>query len=379
MKLTGVTNARIVLEDRIVFGSLLVDRDGSIVELDEDAVIRQGLLDLEGDFLLPGLVDVHTDNLERQVLPRTQARWPSRSAFMAHDGHCVAAGITTVADALTVGGIRYESQRIQTMKDALVDLADLRGLGLFRADHFLHVRCELPAPNFRELFEESMASGPVQMVSLMDHTPGGGQYTNLAKFRSARKAEGLDEQAIDFMIREAQALRDQHAADNRRYVLDRVGHLPVSLASHDDVDADEIRRNAEDGIMISEFPVSMAAARTAVELGMQTVAGAPNVVRGGSHSGNVAVSDLVAEGCVTALASDYYPSALLESAFWLARHNLCSLPASVAMVTAAPSRMLGLTDRGVIAPGCRADLVRVKEIVGHPLVRGVWRSGERVA
>ncbi|MBU2755787.1 alpha-D-ribose 1-methylphosphonate 5-triphosphate diphosphatase [Acidithiobacillus sp. CV18-2] len=378
MKIRGFRNARLVLPDEVVLGSLLLDDDGKIRILDEGPSSSSELLDCAGDFLLPGLVDIHTDNLERQVQPRTQARWPSRSAFLAHDAQCIAAGITSVADALCVGDAGFEAQRVQTLRDALVDLQQLRAGDQLRAEHFLHLRCELPVANLPQLLQESLAAGPVQMLSLMDHTPGVGQHTNLEKFRSGRRAEGLSEEELEQRIAESQERHHRYSAQNRAFILELLRDRPLPVASHDDVTPEEIERNARDGIRISEFPVTLAAARHAVDLGMATVAGAPNLVRGGSHSGNVAVADLVREGVVSALASDYYPSSLLEAAFLLAEQKLASLPQAIAMVTSSPARLLGLEDRGSMTPGQRADLLRGRYQDGLVTLRGVWRAGERV-
>ncbi|MBU2759782.1 alpha-D-ribose 1-methylphosphonate 5-triphosphate diphosphatase [Acidithiobacillus sulfurivorans] len=379
MKTLAFSNFRMVLEDRMVHGALTLDENGKIIALEEDPHPRPGSEDGQGDWLLPGLVDVHTDNLERQVQPRSNVRWPSRSAFLAHDSQCAAAGITTVADALCVGDAGFESQRIQTLRDAVVDLTFLDEQGLLRSDHVLHLRCELPTPNMQQLFETAMAQAPVHMISIMDHTPGVGQHANLDKFREGRRGDGYSEAELDQMIEEAQQRREIHSEINRHYLLEKLRGRGLQIASHDDRTVEEIQRNATDGIRIAEFPVSMEAAQEARRLGMATVAGAPNVVRGGSHSGNVAVRDLVAAGLVDVLASDYVPHALLEAAFALTRMGLIKLPEAVQMVSLAPARMLGLEDRGALQIGMRGDLLRVRDFDNHPLLRAVWKAGERMA
>jgi len=378
MPIKGFCNAQLVLDNEIRNASLVLDESGYILDVD-DADHRKGLLDCSGDYLIPGLVDIHTDNLERQVLPRTKARFPSRSAFLAHDAQCAVAGITTVADALCVGDAGFESQRIQTLRDALDDLADLADQGVLRSEHVLHLRCELPSPNFRDLFDESVARASVHLVSLMDHTPGVGQYANLEKFRALQRAEGLSDIDLQKKIADAQERRERFSAKNREYVLERLRDFPVTIASHDDVTVAEVEQNFADGIRICEFPVTDTAAQRAMELGMLSVGGAPNIVRGGSHSGNIAISDLVTRNLIHALASDYYPSALLEAPFRLFMNGLCSLPKAIAMVTRTPASILGLSDRGSLQPGLRGDIVRVGVFDGQPYVRGVWRLGERVA
>ena len=217
------------------------------------------------------------------------------------------------------------------------------------------------------------------MVSLMDHSPGIGQYGDLEQFRATRRKEGKSEAFIEERIELLGAQRAQWRDPNRRALLARVAGLGIPLASHDDRTLADIEENFEDGIRISEFPVTAAAAQAARDRGMQVIAGAPNIVRGGSHSGNVNAADLVRAGTVDVFASDYVPAALVEAA-WLAA-NACgiALPAAVAMITDNAARMAHLPDRGRIAPGLRADLVRVRVHEGMPVVRQVWRAGERVA
>jgi alpha-D-ribose 1-methylphosphonate 5-triphosphate diphosphatase len=234
-----------------------------------------------------------------------------------------------------------------------------------------------------ELFDPVADHPRVRMVSLMDHSPGVGQYANLDFYRALRRRGGLDDAHIERRIGELQAQRERLRGPNRRALLDRVAAGRVAgrdlaLASHDDRTVEEIAENAADGIRISEFPVTMAAAKAAKQAGMQVVAGAPNIVRGGSHSGNVSVTDLLAAAAVDALASDYVPSSLIEAAFQCARSAI-TLPEAVALIADRPARLAGLHDRGRLAPGLRADLVRVRLHGALPVVRQVWRSGERVA
>ncbi len=378
---TTLTNAWLVLSDEVVFGSIVLkgDRIADVQRGRSDALSAR---DLDGDYLIPGAVDVHTDNLERQVQPRAMARWPSRSAMVAHDAQCAAAGVTTVFDALCLGDLGFDKERIRTFRDGVADLDVLADADLLKAEHFLHLRCEVPAHDMLELFDPVADHRRARMVSLMDHSPGVGQYANMDFYRALRRRGGLDDATIERRIGELQSQRERLRGPNRRALLDRVAGRVAAhdlvLASHDDRTAEEIAENAADGIRISEFPVTMAAAKAAKQAGMQVIAGAPNIVRGGSHSGNVSVADLLGEAAVDALASDYVPSSLIEAAFQCARAGI-TLPEAVALITSRPARLAGLHDRGSIAPGQRADLVRVRLHETLPVVRQVWRSGERVA
>ncbi len=375
--MTVLTNARIVLDREIIHGTVVLD-GGSIREVQPGRSNAPEALDLDGDILMPGVVDVHTDNLERQVQPRSNARWPSRSAMLTHDAQCAVCGVTTVLDALCLGDLGFDKDRITTFRDGVRDLDALAGTGLFKSEHFLHLRCELPAADMLELFDPVADHPRVRMVSLMDHSPGVGQYANLARYRAMRRREGVDPERIERRIVELQEQRARMRDPNRRRLLARMAGKPAILASHDDRTEEEVEENHRDGIRISEFPVSMIAAKAARARGMRVVAGAPNIVRGGSHSGNASAAEMVREGAVDGLASDYVPASLVEAAFACVRQTGITLPEGVALVTANPAEMAGLGDRGRIAPGQRADLVRVREHEEIPVVRQVWRRGERV-
>ena len=375
--MTILTNARLVLENSILHGTIVLEGT-QIADIQPGLSSAPGAIDLQNDILMPGIVDLHTDNLERQVQPRSNARWPSRSAMITHDAQCAASGVTTVLDALCIGDLGFDKDRLQTFRDGVVDLDALADTGLLKAEHYLHLRCELPAPDLIALFDPVADHPRVRMVSLMDHSPGVGQYANLDRYRAMRRREGHAPDWIERRIAELQAQRERMRGPNRWQLLERVRGNKAVLASHDDRTAEEIAENHEDGIRIAEFPVSLLAATEAHTRRMQVIAGAPNIVRGGSHSGNVSAAELVRQGAVDALASDYVPASLVEAAFACVREAAITLPQGIALVTANPARMAGLHDRGRLHPGLRADLVRVRQHEDLAVVREVWRTGERV-
>jgi alpha-D-ribose 1-methylphosphonate 5-triphosphate diphosphatase len=374
---TVLTNASLVLPGQVILGTIVM-RGRTIADVQPGHSHLPGAVDMGGDTLIPGVVDLHTDNLERQVQPRSMARWPSRSAMVAHDAQCAAAGVTTIFDALCLGDLGFDKERIKTFQDGVVDLDALSEADLLKSDHYLHLRCEVPATDMLELFDPVADHRLVRMISLMDHSPGVGQYANIEFYKDLRRRGGLEEETIERRILEMQDQRARIRDPNRRALLDRVRDSGIALASHDDRTIEEVAENAADGIRISEFPVTMEAARAAKQAGMQVIAGAPNIVRGGSHSGNVAAADLVRAGAVDAFASDYVPPSLIEAAFQCAMEGTISLPAAIAMVTDQPAQMVGLTDRGRLEPGLRADLVRIRLFETLPVVRQVWHAGERV-
>ncbi len=373
---TILTNAILVLRDEILTGTIVMN-GRVIADIQAGPSAVRTAIDVGGDYVIPGVVDVHTDNLERQVQPRSLARWPSRSAMVAHDAQCAAAGVTTVLDALCLGDLGFDKERIKTFQDGVVDLDALTEAGLLKSQHFLHLRCEVPAADVLDLFDPVAGHPLVRMISLMDHSPGVGQYADMDFYRKLRRQGGLDEATVERRIGEMQAQRVRLRDPNRKALLDRVRGTTIALASHDDRTVEEIAENAADGIGISEFPVTMEAAKAAKAAGMAVIAGAPNIVRGGSHSGNVSAADLVRAGSVDAFASDYVPPSLIEAAFQCVREHGLTLSAAIAMVSDHPARMSGLPDRGRLETGLRADMVRVRLHGTLPIVRQVWSNGER--
>ena len=370
-------NARIVTGGEIIAGSIHV-REGRIAAVDHGSNGKG--LDMENDLLIPGLVEVHTDNFERHLMPRPQVRWPELPALFAHDAEIAAAGITTVYDALGVGDTDPEAMRGQNMGPVLEAIGRAARDGLLRADHRLHIRLELPAPNTRELFGAFEDHPLVGLISLMDHTPGQRQWEQLDQARVYYCGKkGWSEEKFHRSIVDSKRHQQAHAEPNRKHFVAYARSRSIPLASHDDTLMHHVEQAEAEGVAISEFPTRVEAARAAREKGMSIVMGAPNVVRGGSHSGNVAAVELAKLGLLDALSSDYVPASLLLGAFGLAKEAGFTIPQAVATVSLNPSRALGLSDRGEIAPGLRADLVQVRLAGDQPVVRAVWREGRRVA
>jgi alpha-D-ribose 1-methylphosphonate 5-triphosphate diphosphatase len=372
-----------VLGGEVVRGTLAV-AGGSIAALDTGNTAVPGAADLEGDFLLPGLVELHTDNFERHLMPRPKVRWPALPALLAHDAELAAAGITTVFDSLGVGDADQDALRGQGWGE-VVDMIDRTAqAGLLRAEHLLHIRCELAAPNTVDLFEPFVDEARVGLISLMDHTPGQRQWENIDQARIYYTGKkGWSDAKFDQQVAGARAVQERYAIPHRQHFVDYAKRRGIALASHDDTHPSHVEQAHAEGATISEFPTSAAAARTARERGMSIVMGAPNMVRGGSHSGNVAAVDLARSGLLDTLSSDYVPASLLMAAFRLVDEAGWSIPQAVASVTLNPAGSVGFSDRGEIAPGKRADLIQVRMVEGQtgrhqPVVLAVWREGRRV-
>ncbi|MBS0644440.1 MAG: alpha-D-ribose 1-methylphosphonate 5-triphosphate diphosphatase, partial [Proteobacteria bacterium] len=209
-----LTNASLVLPDEAVSGTIVL-RGHTIADVQTGRSHLTAAVDLDGDIVIPGVVDLHTDNLERQVQPRSLARWPSRSAMVAHDAQCAAAGVTTIFDALCLGDLGFDKDRIKTFQDGVVDLDALSHAGLLKSDHYLHLRCEVPAVDMIELFDPVSDHRLVRMVSLMDHSPGVGQYANIDFYKDLRRRGGLDDDQIERRIKELLEQRARTRDPNR--------------------------------------------------------------------------------------------------------------------------------------------------------------------
>ncbi len=346
MNETVFTNARLITPDAVVEGSLLV-RDGNIASLDEGASAAAERIDLEGDYLLPGLVELHTDNLEKHFIPRPKVVWPQGvPAFFAHDAQIVASGITTVFDALSVGEY-HDKGRIAMLGKAVNALNACRDSGQLRAEHLLHLRCEVADPRMQELFFPLSDTPALRLVSLMDHTPGQRQWRDTSSYRTyySNLTTWTDEE-FEKIVARLQETRDDCAEDNAASVMAFCRERGLPMASHDDTLVEHVEEALDNGIAISEFPTTIEAARHAAENGMLVLMGAPNVVRGGSHSGNVSALEVAQAGYLGSLSSDYVPISLLEAAFALSEAGYMPLHAAVGLVTANPAEAVGLDDRG---------------------------------
>lgn len=375
-----ISNARIVTADEDFVGSLAVE-GARIASFSSGASAVNGADDWNGDYLLPGMVEVHTDNLEKHLMPRPKASWPIMPAIIAHDRQIAAAGITTVLDALSVGDIDSDSIRTQTLAGCSEGLRDAARAGLLRADHFLHIRLELAEEDLLEMFDPFLHDDRLRMVSLMDHTPGQRQWTDISHYRTyVTGKRGWSEEKVDSMLDRLLERQQRYAESNRSAVIARCTHrqVPVPLATHDDTTVDHVEEGVLQGVTISEFPTTLTAARAAREKGLWIIMGGPNVVRGGSHSGNVSAAELARTDLLDVLSSDYVPASLLHAAFLLQAEGF-SLPKAVATVSRSPALMVGLDDRGEIAAGLRADFLRVRVVNAIPVVLGVWKEGQQIA
>lgn len=374
-----ITNARVVTPEEVFLGSVAME-GGLIVAVEPGLQPARAALDLEGDYLVPGVVELHTDVLERHAIPRPGVQWPEVPAVLAYDSQLVGAGITTVLDSLAIGYLVDTGQRPRDPRPLVEAIRTARAAGLLRADHYLHMRCEVSTELVVQDFAPFADDPLVRLVSLMDHAPGQRQFVDVEKYREYNQGRyGLTDAQIDALMQRRIEDRARYADDHRAAItaLCRKHGLPV--ASHDDATTAHVDEAVQAGAAIAEFPTTLEAARAAHEYGLAVLAGAPNLVRGQSHSGNVPAAELAARGWLDVLSSDYVPASVLHGAFLLHLRHGMTLPRAIATMSATPARRVGLEDRGAVTPGKRADLVRVRVAGDVVAVRSVWSQGERVA
>ncbi len=376
-----LTNARVVLADRVIERGFVAIANGKVAEVGEGKAPERGE-DLEGDLLLPGLVELHTDHIEAHYVPRPKVHWDPVAAVISYDGQIATSGITTVLDSLRVWreeGAEDVDGQAATLAKAI---ATARASGLLRVEHLLHLRCEVPMPDVVAEAFELIGRPDVRLLSLMDHTPGQRQFRDPEKLRAYYRGKkgGLTDAELDALFAKRYEYQATHAAGNYRRLVEMAKAHGTPLASHDDTTLEHVNEAIRDHVAIAEFPTTVEAAAALHGAGIRVLMGAPNLVRGGSHTGNVATADLAKAGLLDVLSSDYVPASLLPAALKLPQAAPgIDLAAAVRTVTKTPAEAVGLTDRGEIAAGKRADLIRVRSVDGMTAVRSVWREGSRVA
>jgi len=375
---TILTNARLILEDEVVTGTIAFDESG-IRSVDQGKSSLPEAIDVGGDYVAPGLVEMHTDNMEKHFMPRPKVFWPNGlAAALVHDAQMAAAGVTTVYDAICAG-TPFSAKDYR--KDIFADVMDALRLGsaegVFRIDHRIHMRCELTSPDLLKDIEPYQDDSLVQLVSLMDHTPGQRQWRDLAHLRTYALGNGKTQAEFE----EDVVVRQREGADNvgRNWgaVVEMFQARGIPIATHDDTTIEHVEAGIASGAVISEFPTTVEAAQAAKQRGLATIAGAPNVVRGGSHSGGVSVAELAEKDLLDGLSSDYVPASLLQAVLKLNDKHGIALPAAMAKVTWKVADILGLRDRGHLKPGLRADIVRFRALGATPVIATVWSQGRR--
>jgi len=352
------TNYRLLLPDEEILGTLIV-RNGKIADI-QPGITNKGE-NGEGKYLIPGLIELHTDNLERCMSPRPGIRWPLEAAAIYHDRDLASAGVTTVCDAIAIGDVNPKSPRLKNYDQMINVICQGKADKRFLVDHYIHLRCELAYPEVYQITEEYVYNSLVLMISLMDHTPGQRQFINLEKFKEYYMGKhGVTAQEMEEFITTRQERHKLYSNKNRHFLVELARGRKIALASHDDATVEHVQEAVEDGVVLAEFPTTVEAASKAHSLGLKVLMGAPNLVLGGSHSGNVSAMDLVLLDLVDVISSDYVPQSLLQAMFIIAKKTDKPLYQCMELFTSNPAQAIDLFhDRGSLEVGKRADFITV--------------------
>lgn len=373
MKRILLTHARVVLASEVRDDVAVLIEGDRIAALDPQGVSDAVEISLKGRLLMPGMIDLHCDALEKEVEPRPGVHFPLEFACAQADRRNATAGITTVFHALSFANHELGVRNNQFAADIA------RAVGAWQphalVDNRVHARYEVTDPEAPAVLEELMAAAHAHLLSFMDHSPGQGQFRDVAAYRAyLSKTYKTDDASVDAILADKQ--RAGEGAMARMEALAASARAKgISLASHDDDSPAKVDMVRALGAVISEFPVNLETAQAARAAGMTTLFGAPNILRGQSQSGNMRALDAVLAGVADCLCGDYSPAALLPSVMKLPGLAGISLAQAVALVSLNPARAAGLNDRGEIAVGKRADLVAVRDLAGLPQAEQVWSAG----
>lgn len=370
---TRISDAEIVLPDRTIErGSVLIE-DGQIAEIIEgDGPSSPGVneIDARGAILMPGLIDLHCDAIEGQAEPRPGVLLPFDLAIRAMDTRLIAAGITTCFHAISFAGRLLGLRNTETASSLADTIAGFEGDG--PVDHKVHARIEVTAPDAPSAAESLLQRRCCSMLSLMDHTPGQGQFRTTASLIDyLTKSYDMDEAEVLSVIDEHERVGARNLLRIIRLARNAI-NAGIPVASHDDDSIERVGAALRLGVSICEFPMSNAVASEATRAGLACIVGAPNVIRGRSHGAGPSAETLLVEGCASCLSSDYAPETLLPAVFKLA--NRMPLHKAAAFVTSNPAAAAGLHDRGRMKIGLRAHLILVDppRPRGYPKVLRAW-------
>jgi len=375
-----LTELRLVLPDGVIERGAIYIVDGKIADIVIGDAPVKGLM-LRGLTAIPGLIDLHGDMLERDIEPRPGALFPTEVALYELDKRLAGAGITTAYAAV---GFAWQKNDLRTQEKATEIIRTIvRCREHLNIDMRVHARFEISNGDTAPILEALLKESTIDLVSIMDHTPGQGQYKNIQKYVDfMTRWLGFEPDKIgEDLIKQVETSIETQVAKPRNWSVAReVAQLAaahgIPMASHDDDTPEKVAQMAEFGVTISEFPVTLEAAQEARERGMHVIMGAPNAYRGESTGGNLSAAAAIRAGVVDILATDYFPVSLLGVAYKLSADGILPLYEAVKLVSQRPAEAANLLDRGSIAVGKSADLVLVEQnAAGHPRVRATLRGG----
>ena len=381
----AITNGRIVTPDKIIEGRVLHIEDGYIQAIADNLAGAGRVINAHDRYVMPGFIDIHSDAVEQLIQPRPTSQMDFELALKECERELLLCGITTIYHSISLYKDEFFGTSPLRTRDSVKRLSDLIASIHDRhhlIHHRFHLRIEIDNLDAYGIAKAMIESGRVHMISFMDHTPGQGQYRDLAVYADAlAKYNGKEIGAVGL-----DSILDYHR-QKRTLSFEQLKHLAalahfhgLPVASHDDDTPEKLAVNHMLSVDISEFPISIETARAAREAGFLTVVGAPNILRGNSHSGNMSAAEAVLGDCADAICSDYYPAAILHSIFLMHSKHGVPLPEIVAKATLGPARAARI-DRefGSIEVGKRADLLIVDLLDGYPVITHALVDGNPTA
>lgn len=377
-----ILNGNLILPDKVQHGGHLVIEDDEITGIYRDGLRPEfqendEIIDASGLYVMPGMIDIHSDAIEKEIQPRPGALFPVEMCFRELERKLAVAGITSMYHSFSLtGGVDMRSN------DKVVEM--VRFIQKYRRKrvmirHMIHLRYEVVNIEGIDIVEDLLERNVIDLLSYMDHTPGQGQYTELSKYKNyVSQTYNKGESDINDIVNDRLERQKKVDWPRLKKIAIRAMEKNITLASHDDDSKDKINQNVEQGMTICEFPVNMSTAYYAREKNMDVSVGAPNIVRGKSHTNNLKAIDAIREGAANMICSDYLPSSMLTAVFKIYDMGM-NLSQAVAMVTSTPAKAVGIDDRlGSIEKGKQADLLLIEMFEDSPVVRSTIVAGQEI-
>ncbi|MBG1270209.1 alpha-D-ribose 1-methylphosphonate 5-triphosphate diphosphatase [Nostoc sp. WHI] len=373
---TYLTNARIVLSDEVLDDASLLIEDDAIAAINPVSTRGAKTIDLNGKILMPGMIDLHCDAIEKEIEPRPGALFPMNFAVAQIDKRNAMAGITTPFHAISFAHEELGVRNNDIASQVVQSIYAYQPYAL--VDNRVHCRYEITDPTGLPILLNLLAEKYIHLVSLMDHTPGQGQFKDLQAYqnyisRTYKKSAAEAEAMANNKVQNAEGAKSRIET-----LISKALHQNVQVASHDDDTPERVQTIANMGVRLSEFPINLETAKAAKAAGMFTIFGAPNILRGQSQSGSIKAIEAVHHQVASCLCSDYAPGTLLAAVFRLLDISELNLPQAIALVTHNPAQALELSDRGQISVTNQADLLAVEIVNGLPQVAITWVAGKAV-
>lgn len=376
------TNANIVTPDEILANHCLAVNNGKITAIGQHIGNETAeIIDCHGGYLMPGIIDIHSDMIENLLQPRSTAMMSFQLGLDEAEKQLCACGITTIYHSVSMYKEgTWDSREIRSAKSVkkLSELIKKKKTGSHLIHNKYHLRYELDNIKCYDNVLELMDNGNVDLLSIMDHRPGQGQYKDLSIYRRHLPNQGRDLSDEEFaQLVEREQTKPMIEGEKLTDLVKKAKSLGIPVSSHDDDSSECIQRDIKLGVDISEFPITLEVAKEAKSAGIAALLGAPNILLGGSHSGNLSAEAAVKEGCGDILCSDYYPQALLRAVFYLANKGVLTLPQAVKLVSLNPAKAVKIGDEtGSLEVGKTADMLVIeKGMEGQPVLKSVYIDG----